>query len=128
MEENKNKGMDMFVRMLLMTSGADIIAPQEVQEKKLQALGLVGDGGDGGLEYQAVAKILNNISPVKRVKVLKAALATTLTPSEIMEVGNDSKESIKDILEYTKDHPEAREGINPAGALKRLFGADFDID
>lgn len=126
MEENKkNKGMDMFLRMLLMTSGADIIAPQEVQEKKLQALGLVGDEG---LEYQAVAKILNNISPVKRVKVLKAALATTLTPSEIMEVGNDSKESIKDILEYTKDHPEAREGINPAEALKRMFGADFDID
>lgn len=125
MEENKNKGMDMFLRMLLMTSGADIIAPQEVQEKKLQALGLVGDEG---LEYQAVAKILNNISPVKRVKVLKAALATTLTTSEIMEVGNDSKESITDILEYTKDHPEAREGISPAEALKRLFGADFDID
>ena len=35
MEENKNKGMDMFLCMLLMTSGADIIAPQEVQEKKL---------------------------------------------------------------------------------------------
>lgn len=125
MEESKNKGMDMFLRMLLMTSGADIIAPQEVQEKKLQALGLVGDEG---LEYQAVAKILNNISPVKRVKVLKAALATTLTTSEIMEVGNDSKESIKDILEYTKDHPEAREGISPAEVLKRMYGADFDID
>lgn len=123
--QEENKGMDMFLRMLLMTSGADIIAPQEVQEKKLQALGLVGDEG---LEYQAVAKILNNISPVKRVKVLKAALATALTPSEIMEVGNDSKESIKDILEYTKDHPEARESINPAEALKRMFGADSDID
>ena len=125
MEESKNKGMDMFLRMLLMSSGADIIAPQEVQEKKLQALGLVGNEG---LEYQAVAKILNNITPVKRVKVLKAALATTLTPSQIMEVGNDSKESIKDILEYTKDHPEARESINPEEALKRLFGADLDID
>ena len=123
--QEENKGMDMFLRMLLMSSGADIIAPQEIQEKKLQALGLVGDEG---LEYQAVAKILNNISPVKRVKVLKAALATTLTPSEIMEVGKDSKESIKDILEYTKDHPEARESINPAEALKRMFGADFDID
>lgn len=123
--QEENKGMDMFLRMLLMSSGADIIAPQEVQEKKLQALGLVGDEG---LEYQAVAKILNNISPVKRVKVLKAALATTLKPSEIMEVGNDSRESIKDILEYTKDHPEARESINPAEALKRMFGADSDID
>lgn len=123
--QEENKSMDMFLRMLLMTSGADIIAPQEVQEKKLQALGLVGDEG---LEYQAVAKILNNISSVKRVKVLKAALATTLTTSEIMEVGNDSKESIKDILEYTKDHPEARESINPAEALKRMFGADSDID
>ena len=125
MEESKNKSMDMLLRMLLMTSGADIIAPQEVQEKKLQALGLVGDEG---LEYQAIAKILNNISPIKRVKVLKAALATTLTPSEIMEVGNDSKENIKDILEYTKDHPEARGSINPAETLKRMFGADFDID
>ena len=123
--QEENKGMDMFLRMLLMSSGADIIAPQEVQEKKLQALGLVGDEG---LEYQAVAKILNNISPVKRVKVLKAALATTLTPSQLMEVGNDSKDSIRDILEYTKDHPEARESINPAEALKRMFGADFDID
>lgn len=117
--------MDMFLRMLLMSSGADIIAPQEVQEKKLQALGLVGDEG---LEYQAVAKILNTISSVKRVKVLKAAIATTLTPSEIIEVRNDSNESIKDILEYTKDHPEARESIKPAKALKRMFGADFDID
>lgn len=125
MEESKNKGTSMLLHMLLMSSGADVIAPQEVQEKKLQALGLVGDEG---LEYQAVVKILNNITPVKRVKVLKAALATTLTPSQLMEVGNDSHESIKDILEYTKDHPEARESINPAEALKRMFGADFDID
>lgn len=125
MEESKNKSMDMFLRMLLMTSGADIIAPQEVQEKKLQALGLVGDEG---LEYQAIAKILNNISPIKRVKVLKAALATTLTPSEIMEVGNDSKENIKDILEYTKDHPEVRESIDPTEVLKKAFKDSFDID
>lgn len=123
--QEENKGMDMFLRMMLISSGADIIAPQEVQEKRLQALGLVGDNG---LEYQAVTKILNNIAPIKRVKVLKAALTTTLTPSQMVEVENDLKENIKGILEYAREHPEIREDVDPARALKRMFGADFDID
>ena len=117
--------MNMFLRVLLMSSGADIVAPKEVKDSKLEVLGLTGEEG---FEYEAVAKILNNIVPYKRVNVLKAAIATTLTPSEMMEVVDDARESIKRILEYMKDHPESREEINPASALKKMLGSDFDID
>jgi hypothetical protein len=125
MKKGKVEGMNMFLRVLLMSSGADIVAPKEVKDSKLEVLGLTGEEG---FEYEAVAKILNNIVPYKRVNVLKAAIATTLTPSEMMEVIDDTRESVKSILEYTKDHPESREEINPSSALKKMLGSDFDID
>lgn len=125
MKKETVEGMNMFLRVLLMSSGADIVAPKEVKDSKLEVLGLTGEEG---FEYEAVAKILNNTVPYKRVNVLKAAIATTLTPSEMMEVVDDARESVKSILEYTKDHPELREKISPSSALKKMLGSDFDID
>lgn len=125
MKKETAEGMNMFLRVLLMSSGADIVAPKEVKDSKLEVLGLTGEEG---FEYEAVAKILNNIVPYKRVNVLKAAIATTLTPSEMMEVVDDARESIKSILEYTKDHPESREKVDPTSALKKMLGSDLDID
>ena len=125
MKKGEVEGMNMFLRVLLVSSGADIVAPKEVKDSKLEVLGLTGEEG---FEYEAIAKILNNIVPYKRVNVLKAAIATTLTPSEMMEVVDDARESVKSILEYTKDHPESREEINPVSALKKMLGSDFDID
>ena len=125
MEKEKVEGMDMFLRMLLMSSGADIVAPKEVKDRKLESLGLTGEEG---FEYEAVAKILNNIAPYKRVNVLRAAIATTLTPSEMLKVQHDIRENVSSILEYTKDHPESREKVDPTSALKKMLGSDLDID
>lgn len=125
MEKAKNEGMDMFLRMMLVTSGADIIAPQELQDNKLKALGLTDDEG---LEYQAIAKILNNMALDKRVKVLKAAVANTLPPSQMMKVGHGTRDDVKSMLEYLKEHPEAREKVDAEDAMKRMLGSDFDVD
>ena len=125
MENGKNKGMDMFLRMMLVTFGADIMAPQELQDNKLKALGLTDDEG---LEYQAIAKILNNMALDKRVKVLKAAVANTLTPSQMMEVGYGTRDDVKTVLEYLEKHPEAREKVDAEDAMKRVLGSDFDVD
>lgn len=125
MEKVKSEDMDMFLRIMLIASGADTIAPQELQDNKLKALGLTDDEG---LEYQAVAKILNNMALGKRVKVLKAVVANTLPPTQIMEVGTSTREDVKSILDYLEEHPEAREKVDAEEAAKRLFGVDFDID
>lgn len=125
MEKGKNEGMDMFLRIMLVTSGADIIAPQELQDNKLKALGLTDDEG---LEYQAIAKILNNMALDKRVKVLKAAVANTLPPSQMMEVGHGTSGDVKSVLEYLEKHPEAREKVDTEDAMKRVLGSDFDVD
>ena len=125
MEKVKNEGMDMFLRMMLIVVGADTVAPQELQDNKLKALGLTDDEG---LEYQAIAEILNNMALGKRVKVLKAVVANTLPPTQIMEVGTSTREDVKSILDYLEEHPEAREKVDAEEAAKRLFGADFDID
>lgn len=123
MEKVKNEGMDMFLRMMLIAVGADTVAPQELQDNKLKALGLTDDEG---LEYQAIAEILNNMALGKRVKVLKAVVANTLPPTQIMEVGTGTREDVKSILDYLEEHPEAREKVDAEEAAKRLFGANFE--
>lgn len=122
MENDKNKGRDMLLRVLLITSGADIIAPQELQDNKLKALGLTDDEG---LEYQAIAKILNNMALDKRVKVLRAAVANTLTPTQMMEVGYDTRNGIQNVLEYLEKHPEARKKVDAEETMKRVLGSDL---
>lgn len=125
MEKGKNEGMDRFLRIMLVASGADIIAPQDLQDNKLKALGLTDDEG---LEYQAIAKILNSMALDKRVKVLKAAVANTLPPSQMMEVGHGTSGDVKSVLEYLEKHPEAREKVDAEDAMKRVLGSDFDVD
>lgn len=125
MENIKKESIDMFLRTLISVGGVDIVAPKELQDSTLKSLGLTGDED---LEYQAIAKILNNMALDKRVKVLRAAVANTLTPSQMMEVGYGTRDDIKNVLEYLEKHPEAREKVDSEEAVKRILGSDFDVD
>lgn len=125
MENIKKESMGMFLRMLLAAGGVDIVAPKEVQDSTLKSLGLTGDEG---LEYKAVAKVLENVAPEKRVKVVKAVIANSLTPTQLMDVRDYVHESITNIIEYMSEHPEMKENLGPHDVLNRMFNVDLDED
>lgn len=121
--ENKQSMLASFAKMMLVTSGADIVAPKEVKEEYLKRNGL---SGDDGYEYEAVAKILNNVSTEKRVKILQAAVVTTVTPTQMLAARDAIQEGLKLILEYVRKHPECKEEVDAEYAISKLLGSQND--
>jgi hypothetical protein len=116
--KDKQSMLASLAKMMLVTSGANIVAPKEVKEECLKRNGL---SGDDGYEYEAVAKILNNVSAEKRVKILQAAIATTITPSQMLAVRDEIHEGLKTILEYVREHPECKKEVDGESAISRLL-------
>lgn len=124
--EKNGKGINLFMRMLTMASGADIMASKEMQDRTLSALNLTGDEG---YEYEAVAKIVNNVSSEKKVRILKATVANTLTTSELLEMMELVQEKIKERLDYAREHPQLKTSMSLNDIMGKVTkGSDFDID
>lgn len=94
----------------------------ENTREKLNALGLTDEEG---FEYEAMVQILNKVSSKKRVKLLQACVANTLTPTQMMDLRDDSQESMSKMLDYLKEHPESRQEISPEEVLDKLVGKDI---
>jgi hypothetical protein len=124
--ENKSKGINLFMRMLTMASGADIKASKEMQDRTLSALNLTGDEG---YEYEAVAKIVSNVSSEKKVRILKATVANTLTTSELLEMMELVQEKIKERLDYARENPQLKASMSLNEVMDKITkGSDSDID
>lgn len=123
MKENKQTMLTSLTKMMLVTSGADIVAPKEVKEEYLKRNGL---SGDDSYEYEAVAKILNNVSAEKRTRILQAAIVTTITPTQILAVRDAAQEGLKLIIEYVREHPECREKVDCENAISRILETQND--
>lgn len=111
-----------LLRVMLVSGGLDIVAPKELQDEKLKALGLTDEEG---FEYEAMVQILNKVSSKKRVKLLQACVANTLTPTQMMDLRDDYHESMSKIVDYLKEHPESKQEISPEQALDKLVGKDI---
>ena len=129
MERNPQIGaMRKVVLMLLMSTGADIVAPKPVKESKLKALGLTEnshfDGVDEGLKQVEDRD--------EKLAIIKGAIINHLTPSQMITLHEFCHDVVTAILDCCHDNPEYRQELKADEALRRIIGnkegSDWDID
>ena len=104
MDQTKKDGMSKFMIMMLMASGADIVAPKELRRQTIEAL---------KLEYNSnfidVDEDLEQVeNQEEKLTIIKGLILTHLTPSQMMSLYDVIHNGIKTNLEYLKDHPEEK--------------------
>lgn len=129
MEKNSQIGaMSKVALMLLMSMGADIVAPKPVKEPKLKALGLTEnshfDGVDEGLKQIEDRD--------EKLAIIKGVIINHLTPSQIMTLNEFCYDIVNAIVNCCHENPEYRQKLEADEVLKRIIGnkkgSDWDID
>lgn len=121
----RKEAVEMVTRLLLMSTGADIKAPQEVKDAVVEAFGL-----QENRSFEKIDAILSiEENKEKAFDIISAIILTHLTPTEMIQVHKVCHTGIKAILNYTKVHPECKKRPEPEEAINKVLrGADFDID
>ena len=121
----RKEAVEMVAKLLLMSTGADIKAPQKVKDAAVEAFGL-----QENKSFEKIDAILNKKENKKKAfDIISAIILTHLTPTEMMKVHKVCHTGINAILDYTKVHPECRKRPEPKDAISKVLrGADFDID
>lgn len=122
MKENLKAMRDAVLGILEMT-GSDIVAPMEVRQPKLLALGL-----SSNVAYKRVRGQIKQMPKEVKLSFLKGLLLECLTPSQLIEINEWSSDCCTSTIEYALQHPEVREEIDPMNVLRTIMGSDFDID
>ena len=122
----KNDNLGKFAFIMLMASGADIIAPKELRRQAIEALGL-----EDSDEFTAVDKELQQVkNPEDQLNIIKALILTRLTPTQMISLHDTIHSGVTATVEYLSDHPEERgEAPSPKEAVKRIeivFDSDSD--
>lgn len=121
MEQTMNKGMGKIALMMLMASGADIVAPKELKRQAIEALELENNSNFTGVD-EDLKQVKNQD---EKLTIIKGIILTHLTPSQMISLHNIIHAGVKANLEYLKDHPEERgEAPDPETVMKRLFESD----
>ena len=121
-KEHSSEGMDKFMLMLLMSTGADIIAPKPLKKHILETLDLKGNDG-----FELANSAMSSVDTDK-ADIIKGLIVNNLTPSQMVELHKFIHGCVTSILEYCKDHPENREEVNPEKVMSKLFGFKDDED
>lgn len=115
-----NNGMGKFVLMMLMASGADIVAPDELKEQATDFLGLKDN-----TRFKNLSDSLKNVNQEEKATFIKGLILTCLTPTQMMSLHQTIKTGISAQLEYIHDHPEEKgESLDPEIVMKRLSELD----
>ena len=129
MEKNPQmSAMNKVALMLLMSMGADIVAPKPVKEPKLKALGLTEnshfDGVDEGLKQVEDRD--------EKLAIIKGAIINHLTPSQMITLHEFCHDMIHAIVDCCHENPEYKQELKVDEALRRIIGnkegSDWDID
>jgi len=113
--------------MLLMSTGADIVAPKPVKEPKLKALGLIENS-----HFDGVDEDLKQVEDRdEKLAIIKGVIINHLTPSQMMTLHEFCHGMIHAIMDCCHENPEYRQKLDADEALKRILGnkgSDWDID
>lgn len=116
--ENETRGMKQFMLMLLLASGIDIVAPEPIKEAKLKELGLE----EGDEAFSKLNEILEEVSEDKRLALIKGAMVSNLTPTQLLTIHDFLHGVITGILDFCKENPEyKKEPSDPEEALSKIF-------
>ena len=110
--------MSKILLMMLMASGADIVAPKELKRHAIKALELENNSNFTGVE-ECLKQVKNQD---EKLTIIKGIILTHLTPSQMISLHNVINIGVKANLEYFKDHLEERGEVpDPETIMKRLF-------
>lgn len=121
MGQTMKEGMSKIALMMLMASGADIVAPKELKRQAIEALELENNSNFTGVD--------DDLKQVKnqdeKLTIIKGIILTHLTPSQMMSLYDVIHTGVTAHLEYLTDHPEERGEVpDPKTVMKRLFELD----
>lgn len=121
MEQTMKEGMSKIALMMLMASGADIVAPKELKRQAIEALELENNSNFTGVN-EDLKQVKNQD---EKLTIIKGIILTHLTPSQMISLHNVIHTGVTANLDYLKDHPEERgEASDPETIIKRLFESD----
>ena len=111
-------GMSKIALMMLMASGADIVAPKEFKRQTIEALKLENNSNFTGVD-EDLKQVENQ---EEKLTIIKGIILTHLTPSQMISLRDVIHTGVTVNLEYLKDHPEERgEALDPETVMKRLL-------
>lgn len=121
MGQTMKESMSKVALMMLMTSGADIVAPKKLKRQAIEALELENNSNFIGVD-EDLKQVKNQD---EKLTIIKGIILTHLTPSQMISLHEVVHTGVAAILEYLKDHPEER-GKTPdtETIVKRLFESD----
>ena len=121
MEQTMKEGMSRIALMMLMASGADIVAPKELKRQAIEALELENNSNFTGVD-EDLKQVKNQD---EKLTIIKGIILTHLTPSQMISLHDIIHIGVKANLKYLKDHPEEIGKVpDPETALKRLCELD----
>lgn len=129
MEKNPQIGtLSTVALMLLMSMGADVVAPKPVKEPKLKALGLTENS-----HFDGVDEDLKQVEDRdEKLAIIKGAIINHLTPSQMITLHEFCHSMVNAIMDCCHENPEYRQELEADEALKRIIGnkkgSDWDIN
>lgn len=121
MGQTMKEGMGKIALIMLMASGADIVAPKELKRQTIEALELEDNSNFASVE-ECLKQVKNQD---EKLTIIKGIILTHLTPSQMISLYDVIRTGLEANLEYLKDHPEERGEVpDPETVLKRLLESD----
>lgn len=109
--------MGKMMLMMLIASGADIVAPKELKRQAIEALEL-----ENNSNFTGINEYLKQVNQEEKLTIIKGIILTHLTTSQMISLHDVIHTGVTANLEYLKDHPEERgEVLDLSTALRRLY-------
>lgn len=119
MEQNKRiEGSKKLLLMMLMVSGNEIVAPEELKRQTIESLKL-----ESNVNFFDVNEDLKQVkNQEEKLAIIKGIILTHLTPSQMISLHDVIYAGVNDHLKYLKDHPEEKgDTSNPETIMDKLF-------
>lgn len=102
-ELKKGEFLNKLFKVMVISSGSDIVAPKPLREK------LIGDLDiQSTLNFELANQELSSLSSAEKNKVIKGLIIKNLTSLEMNTLVDEVRTYMQKILEYTLQNPECR--------------------
>lgn len=111
------QGMMNFALFLLCATGADIVAPNAIEEPKLAKFKEIKSTDDSVMDTSC---ILAGMDSKARTELMKLLSMRFLPLTNVIELYDFLGDYIKEMIEYTAEHPECREESTSDKAIQKM--------
>jgi hypothetical protein len=105
-ELKKGEFLNKFFKVIITSSGSDIIAPKPLREKMIGDLDI-----QSTLNFELANQELSSLSSAEKNKVIRGLIIKNLTSLEMDSLIEDVRGYMKKIIDYTIQNPEYRKEL-----------------